>query len=367
MFIVIFAGYLLFDPMKNLDSNLSTPLTCVLSGITLPEKIYFFILLHYEYSEIYDSLRKIKNINMGRKFGFSFSWKRASGLSAAKTKLSKAIGVPLTKQGRQRKYGSAMGCATLIGVLVILPTVVFATSGACSGHSGVNCSAGPDTDGSVICNDGWFNSSVQFSSMVMCEGTNQSVPVLEPVPTPTPTPVVTSVPMPIPDPTSSSSFSDVPTFYKYAAAIIFVKDDNIVSGYPDGTFKPENKINRAEFTKILVNYQFPNADLTLHGCFSDVSGWSEPYICYAKQKGIIDGYPDGTFKPEQSITVPEVLKISLLATQGAVTGDSSGVWYEKYVNFADSHGLKLSEWTSLGYQITRGEMAELIDRINSVK
>lgn len=42
--------------------------------------------------------------------GVSFSWKRAIGLSAAKGKLSKQLGVPLTKQGRQRKMGKAAGC-----------------------------------------------------------------------------------------------------------------------------------------------------------------------------------------------------------------------------------------------------------------
>jgi len=56
---------------------------------------------------------------MGRKFGFSFSWKRASGLSAAKGKLSRSIGVPLTRSGRQRKIGRAMGCSVVIGAFFL--------------------------------------------------------------------------------------------------------------------------------------------------------------------------------------------------------------------------------------------------------
>jgi len=47
---------------------------------------------------------------VGRKFGFSFSWKRALGISAAKGKISRRIGIPLTRQGRQRKVGRALGC-----------------------------------------------------------------------------------------------------------------------------------------------------------------------------------------------------------------------------------------------------------------
>lgn len=47
---------------------------------------------------------------MPRKFGFSFSWKRAIGLSAAKGRISRKIGIPLTRSGRQRKVGRAVGC-----------------------------------------------------------------------------------------------------------------------------------------------------------------------------------------------------------------------------------------------------------------
>lgn len=54
---------------------------------------------------------------MGRKFGFSFSWKRAVGISALKSKISKNIGIPLTRQGRQRKIGQVMGCCVIFFAL----------------------------------------------------------------------------------------------------------------------------------------------------------------------------------------------------------------------------------------------------------
>lgn len=64
---------------------------------------------------------------MGRRRGipgFSFSWKRASGLSATKSKLSRELGIPLTKGGRQRKVGRAMGCcAPAVGILVGMLTL----------------------------------------------------------------------------------------------------------------------------------------------------------------------------------------------------------------------------------------------------
>jgi ATPase subunit of ABC transporter with duplicated ATPase domains len=61
----------------------------------------------------------------GRKFGLSWSWKRAIGLSAAKSKLSKEIGIPLTRSGRQRKLGRMMGCCiTLVVLLGVVATAI---------------------------------------------------------------------------------------------------------------------------------------------------------------------------------------------------------------------------------------------------
>ena len=53
---------------------------------------------------------------MGKKFGVSFSWKRALGISATKGRVSRATGLPLTRSGRQRKVGRAMGCLVLLGI-----------------------------------------------------------------------------------------------------------------------------------------------------------------------------------------------------------------------------------------------------------
>ncbi len=60
--------------------------------------------------------------------GLSFSWKRATGLSAAKAKLSRQIGVPLTRSGRQRKAGRALGCCIPFAfILVGLTGIAYGT------------------------------------------------------------------------------------------------------------------------------------------------------------------------------------------------------------------------------------------------
>lgn len=57
------------------------------------------------------------------KFGFSWSWKRAVGISGLKNKISRKIGIPLTRSGRQRKVGKMMGCC--IPILIFIGTVIY--------------------------------------------------------------------------------------------------------------------------------------------------------------------------------------------------------------------------------------------------
>jgi hypothetical protein len=58
---------------------------------------------------------------MGKKYGFSFSWKRALGISAAKGRISRKIGIPLTRSGRQRKVGRAAGCLVIFAAILGMP------------------------------------------------------------------------------------------------------------------------------------------------------------------------------------------------------------------------------------------------------
>ena len=69
---------------------------------------------------------------MGKKKGIpglSFSWKRAMGLSSAKAKLSRDLGVPLTRAGRQRKFGKAAGCCVplAVGLALLAGLIAVAT------------------------------------------------------------------------------------------------------------------------------------------------------------------------------------------------------------------------------------------------
>lgn len=160
---------------------------------------------------------------------------------------------------------------------------------------------------------------------------------------------------------ATGSFSDTSN-YIWKNSVNYLKDNSVIDGYADGTFKPDKEINRAEFTKIIIGSRFStelNNYSVATGCFSDTPAdqWYAKYICLAKEKGVIGGYPDGTFKPDQNINQAESLKIVLLAFQQPL-GPAGGQWYEQYLNTARNSGmLYFAPNNSAGYQITRGEMA----------
>ena len=105
------------------------------------------------------------------------------------------------------------------------------------------------------------------------------------------------------------TFSDVPADAWYAEAVNTLASLGMVEGYADGTFRPDNTITRAEFVTIAVGF----ADLEIDGeaRFTDVArnAWYYPYIADACAYGWIGGYPDGSFRPDNTITRAEVTVI----------------------------------------------------------
>jgi hypothetical protein len=96
--------------------------------------------------------------------------------------------------------------------------------------------------------------------------------------------------------------------------------------------------------------------------FSDmtVSAWYAPYICMAWQENLISGYPDNTFRPEQNITFVEAAKIIDISFDGEYIDASP--WYKPYVKNLSNFGVIPTTIERLEKNITRGEMAEMIWR-----
>lgn len=105
------------------------------------------------------------------------------------------------------------------------------------------------------------------------------------------------------------TYSDVNKDDWYASAITIMTELNIVKGYEDGSFKPNAPITRAEFATMASQFdKLSGGSLN----FTDVntSHWAYPYIASAYNKGWISGYPDGSFRPEKSISREEVVSIT---------------------------------------------------------
>ena len=104
-------------------------------------------------------------------------------------------------------------------------------------------------------------------------------------------------------------FSDVDEDYWCYKEIAYLAEWGIINGYEDGTFKPDNKISRAEFVKIVESFE---ALQTSTNPYSDVDEtyWAYKYIVSSSAKGWINGYLDGTFKPDNNISRSEAVKIA---------------------------------------------------------
>lgn len=109
---------------------------------------------------------------------------------------------------------------------------------------------------------------------------------------------------------SENDFSDVSADKWYNNAVSTLSNMGVIGGYADGTFRPDAPISRAEFAKIAVSFTQNNGS-AVYNYFTDVktTDWFAPYVTAAKDAGLIEGYSDGSFKPESKITRAEACAI----------------------------------------------------------
>ncbi|MCD1261192.1 S-layer homology domain-containing protein [Paenibacillus athensensis] len=141
------------------------------------------------------------------------------------------------------------------------------------------------------------------------------------------------------------AYSDVPAGHWAAAAISKATTMKLMSGYPDGTFGPDRPITRAEMASLVSLLATANSD---GAGFSDIAGhWAQAAILKAQGAGLIEGYPDGSFQPEQAITRAEAVAIinktlGRKPSGGAVTApwkdvDASNWAYDDIVEASVAH------------------------------
>ena len=167
--------------------------------------------------------------------------------------------------------------------------------------------------------------------------------------------------------TKSNSYNDMKDGAWYTCAVSTLSKMGIIKGYEDGSFKPDASISRAEFAAIAARFD-PDGDKT-PATFSDVSShWAKDEISIAANHGWIKGYEDGSFKPDQKITRAETMTLvnrvlnRLPETKDDLHKDmktwvdnmDETAWYYLAVQeatnshyFKNKTGTKFEQWTDL--------------------
>ena len=132
---------------------------------------------------------------------------------------------------------------------------------------------------------------------------------------------------------TENRYSDVSAGRWYNNAVSTMTRAGIVNGYPDGTFRPNAPITRAEMAKIIALFAKlePSAER-----FPDTAGhWAEPYIRLAAGSGWIEGYPDGTFRPDRAITRAETVTMIDRVLERVPKDESRLLPHETMLTFPD--------------------------------
>lgn len=174
-------------------------------------------------------------------------------------------------------------------------------------------------------------------------------------------------------------FSDVPQGSAYYEGVEYLRNGNVLTGYPDGTFKPYNRLNRAEFAKLIANpFILKNSRVT--DCmpenvdedadtvfFPDVQrdAWYAASVCTVKVSKIVDGYDDGTYKPNRTINVAEAMKMLASTFAYDTVKEPDDAWYMPYARALANRNAIPTSITNFSAPITRGEMAEILFRLKS--
>lgn len=154
--------------------------------------------------------------------------------------------------------------------------------------------------------------------------------------------------------------------HQFETAVRYLKDNGVIEGYSDGSYQPSKSVNRAEFTKIIVEAKLGNNPTSsASNCFPDVPSneWYASYVCYAKSEGIIGGYPDGYFRPSNTINLAEASKILVNTLNVDKPSIESPIWYREYIEAMQNNSFLPNTLKVIDQTINRGEMAEMVWRI----
>lgn len=200
-------------------------------------------------------------------------------------------------------------------------------------------------------------------------GSPKVAPAVKPVEKPV-TPVAPVKPPVTPvTPAATSPFTDVPATHPYAAAVSFIKARGIATG-SNGVFRPDAPVTRAEILKMSFIASGKTLSSDASSKFSDVAAgsWALPYVNTARELGAVSGYPDGTFRPDAPVTRAEALKIALGILSVTPDGVSfsafsdvdGSAWFAPYAAWAKAEGVYSGSVFKSDAKASRAEVAGII-------
>ncbi|MBE7031529.1 MAG: S-layer homology domain-containing protein [Ruminococcaceae bacterium] len=171
-----------------------------------------------------------------------------------------------------------------------------------------------------------------------------------------------------------ADFTDVATDHAAFDAVNVLNKLGVINGYNDGSFKPDNNVTRAEFTAMLLRTRGMGAvgSTSLENPpFPDVTtpdvSWAIANIRTARELGIINGYDDGTFKPNNNVSYEEAVKMIVCALGYGEMGAEGAFWYSKYLMTAKSLGFLDGAGGAVATPATRATIASMLYNCLEVK
>lgn len=177
----------------------------------------------------------------------------------------------------------------------------------------------------------------------------------------------------------SGFFTDVDEDNEHYLAIKYLYNEKVISGYADGTFQPDKKVTRVEALKFITEALLDKKQKvynpgTLPFKDTELGVWYTSYVATAQANGLINGYPDQTFRPAQDVNLAEFAKIALNAIDAKlpanVTEDpfndvAHDAWYAPFISYAKSKNFLDTDRSKVypGDAMTRGDVSEFIFRI----
>ncbi len=162
-----------------------------------------------------------------------------------------------------------------------------------------------------------------------------------------------------------ATFTDVAEDSAYYEAVETLSKLGIVNGYEDGSYKPENGVTRAEMAKLIACIQGfgETANGNTATAFTDVPAthWASGYIANASGMGIINGYGDGTFGPEDPVLYEQAVKMIMAALGYTPYAEKNGGYPTGYLAAAQSADVTVGvSNAAVGKEANRGTIAQLL-------